>query len=466
MIRPSWWRPVKLKNGLSRIIPKISTSREGVSNKIDLNLASVSINGQEVPHKIIEESDSYVIVPEEEYTLEPGVYTYNFQYLVDRQLWQYNDFNEFYWDATGSRWNLIIGKAMVSIRLPGSSKPLSSLVFLGYPDELTSAGTMMSEHKNVLGFAALVPLYIGEGMHVIVALPKTDFVPADRNRRLTWFLEDYGDILVATVGLLSILISYYLSWKHIAKNNLKNSNSFKRGAPLMRYLAMGVFDKISFAAFLLELYRKNIIDIQRGDKDILLVKRTDNLSSLERKERKAVNALFSRSEAVLALNAANQLKLKRAYKQVEANTLRKVKQLALKLNIGYLLFSIGIAGCRSGHGLAQHQQRTGFCRADRLHGYHRVLSVGIENQIQIPLARVPRKSFCRYYHSLFSSGNERVSASGFRGNDFGGGLCYFRLYFGFRQTQRPYQKQCQRCPAVQGISYPQCGDNQARPRFS
>ena len=91
----------KLKNGLSRIIPKISPSREGVSNKIDLNLASVSINGQEVPHKIIEESDSYVIVPEEEYTLEPGVYTYNFQYLVDRQLWQYNDFNEFYWDAAG-----------------------------------------------------------------------------------------------------------------------------------------------------------------------------------------------------------------------------------------------------------------------------------------------------------------------------------------------------------------------------
>lgn len=137
-----------------------------------------------------------MIVPEEEYTLEPGVYTYNFQYLVDRQLWQYNDFNEFYWDATGSRWNLIIGKAMVSIRLPGSSKPLSSLVFLGYPDELTSAGTMMSEHENVLGFAALVPLYIGEGMHVIVALPKTDFVPADRNRRLTWFWKTTATFLL------------------------------------------------------------------------------------------------------------------------------------------------------------------------------------------------------------------------------------------------------------------------------
>lgn len=79
-------------------------------------------------------------------------------------------------------------------------------------------------------------------------------------------LEDYGDILVATVGLLSILISYYLSWKYIAKNNLKNSNSFKRGAPLMRYLAMGVFDKISFAAFLLELYRKTSLTFSAATK--------------------------------------------------------------------------------------------------------------------------------------------------------------------------------------------------------
>lgn len=333
----------KLKNGLSRIIPKISTSREGVSNKIDLNLVSVSINGQEVPHKIIELSDSYVIVPEQEYHLEPGIYAYNFQYLVDRQLWQYNDFNEFYWDVTGSRWNLIVGKALVSIRLPGSSKPLSQLVFLGYPDSLTSAGTLMSEGSdNTLGFAATVPLYIGEGMHVIIALPKADFVIPDWNKKLTWFLEDYGDILVAALGLLAILISYYLSWRYITQTALKKNNSYRRGAPLMRYLSRGLFDNISFGSFLLELYRKNIIDIQRGESDILLVKRTDNLASLERLERRAVNNLFPKKEAVLAMNSSNQLKIRRAYKLIETATNQKVKKLALKLNVSYLLFSIGM----------------------------------------------------------------------------------------------------------------------------
>jgi len=332
----------KLKNGLSRIIPKISTSRQGISNKIDLNLISVSINEQEVPHKIIEQSDSYVIVPEEEYTIEPGIYTYNFRYLVDRQLWEYSDFNEFYWDVTGSRWNLIISKALVSLSFPGPNKPLSSLVFLGYPNQLTSKDTMRSEGRNTVGFAALTPLYIGEGMHVIIALPKSDFVSPDFNKRLTWFLEDYGDILVAAICLLTILISYYLSWRYITQTAVKHSNNFKRGAPLMRYLYKGKFDKVSFGAFLLELYRKNIIDIQRDNNEILLVKRTDDLSFLERKERQAVNNLFPRKEAVLPLNSANQLKIRRASKLIENATNRKIKRLALKLNIGYLLFSIGM----------------------------------------------------------------------------------------------------------------------------
>ena len=332
----------KLKNGLSRIIPKISTSREGISNKIDVNVVSVSINEQEVPHKLIEQSDSYVIVPEDEYTLEPGVYTYNFQYLVDRQLWEYSDFNEFYWDVTGSRWNLIISKALVSLRLPGTNKPLSSLIFLGYPNQLTSEGTMVSEGPNMIGFAALTPLYIGEGMHIIIALPKNDFISPDSSKKLTWFVEDYGDIVIAVICLLAILISYFLSWKYITQKSVKHSNTFKRGAALMRYLYKGVFDKTSFGAFLLELYRKNIIDIQRSDKDILLIKRTDNLSSLERKERQAVNNLFTKKEAVLPVNSANQLKIRRAYKLIESATNRRIKQLALKLNFGYLLFSIGM----------------------------------------------------------------------------------------------------------------------------
>lgn len=101
----------KLKNGLSRAIPKYSTSRAGIRNKVDLTLLSVTVNGQEVPYKAEEAGDKIILTPKEEYTLAPGIYTYNFAYLLDRQLWYYDTFNEFYWDVTGSSWNLVVANA-------------------------------------------------------------------------------------------------------------------------------------------------------------------------------------------------------------------------------------------------------------------------------------------------------------------------------------------------------------------
>lgn len=332
----------KLKNGLSRIVPKFSTSRDGTTNRINLNLVSVSINGQEIPHKIIEQADEYVIVPQDNYTLEPGIYTYNFQYLVDRQIWQYDDFNEFYWDITGGRWNLIVSRAFVSVSFPGKEKPISSLVFLGYPGALTSQGTAFAEGENSIGFASLVPLYIGEGMHILISFPKESFIAPDMNTKLNWFLGDFGDIIISTLALLTLLISYLLSWKSISQNKVKTNNYFKKGAPLLRLLYNGVFDKISFGAFLLEMYRKNIIDIQKSDDTILLVKKTDNLSSLEKVEKKAINSLFSKNDAILALNSTNQLKIKRAFALIEKATQKKLKKLSLKLNAGYLFFGVAM----------------------------------------------------------------------------------------------------------------------------
>lgn len=148
----------KLKNGLSRAIPKYSTSRAGIRNKIDLTLLSVTVNGQEVPYKAEEAGDKIILTPKEEYTLAPGIYTYNFAYLLDRQLWYYDTFNEFYWDVTGSSWNLVVANAGASVSLPGTQPPLSQNILLGYPGQLTTDGAFIAKGEdNTLGFAAQTP---------------------------------------------------------------------------------------------------------------------------------------------------------------------------------------------------------------------------------------------------------------------------------------------------------------------
>ena len=333
----------KLKNGLSRAISKYSTSRIGVRNKIDLTLLSVTVNGQEVPYKAEEAGDTILLTPKEEYTLAPGIYTYNFAYLVDRQLWYYDDFNEFYWDVTGSSWNLVVSNAGASVSLPGTSPALSQNILLGYPGRLTTDGAFVTKGAdNTLGFAAQVPLFIGEGMHLIVSLPKTDLLPPDFGKRFSWFIDDYGDILFALAGLAAILISYIISWRYISAGHSRLKTGMRRTAPMLRYLINGTFDNMSFASWLLELFRKNIIDIQKTDDSVMLIKKTDDLKSLEHRERKAIVALFPGKDTVVRADKPNLLKFKRAFKLIEKITLNRFKNLSLKLSAGYLFFSIGM----------------------------------------------------------------------------------------------------------------------------
>ena len=114
---------------------------------------------------------------------------------------------------TGSSWNLVVANAGASVSLPGTQPPLSQNILLGYPGQLTTDGAFIAKGEdNTLGFAAQTPLFVGEGMHIIVSLPKTDLLPPDLGKRFSWFIADYGDILFALAGLAAIFgfLHYFL----------------------------------------------------------------------------------------------------------------------------------------------------------------------------------------------------------------------------------------------------------------
>ncbi len=333
----------KLKHGLTRAIPKYSLSRAGERNKIDITLDKVSINGQEVAHKLIETDEAIIITPEETYDLPNGVYEYRFNYAVDRRLWMYQDFNEFYWDVTGSSWNLVITRASASLRLPGSKQPIGYSFLLGYIDTLSEDNTfVMRDESGTIAFVAQRPLFVGEGMYLIVSIDKEGFDAPTLSQRFNRFINDRGDVLFALLGLLAVLISYFISWQEMKYKTPKNNLTLKKNAPMLRYLARGSFDRISFGAFLLEMFKKNLIDILRSGGEIIIVKKTDNLSMLNRYEKKAMQEMFVGRESVLSFGEHSFLKLKRAYKEIEKDITTRVRNFALKLNVFYLLFSTGM----------------------------------------------------------------------------------------------------------------------------
>lgn len=333
----------KLKYGLSKALPKYSISREGVRNSTIPYLNGVKINNTEIEYILRDNGDRFLITPKKQFPLQPGIYTYEFDYILDRKLWYYDQFNEFYWDVTGSYWNLAVSKAIAGVRLPVNIRPLGQTLMTGFlPDRISDQGTVISLNKqtNTLGFTSLVPLLAGEGMHMLVRIPKQGFIDPDFNKKFKWFMEDYGDILFALLGLTVILGAYFISWRNIDRSAADNAKiKFQRTPALYRMLAKGLYDKVSFGAFLLDMYRRGILDMHKKDNEITLIKMTDNLGSLSLLSRKAVRQIFTGKDSSLQLSPANALKLKRASGLVEKETFKNFKWLLLKLNSGYVLFS-------------------------------------------------------------------------------------------------------------------------------
>ena len=332
----------KLKYGLNKALPKYSVSREGVRNNTIPYLNGVRVNGQSVPYRLQDAGDRYLITPEKQFELPPGIYTYEFDYMLDRKLWYYDDRNEFYWDVTGSFWNLAISQAIATIRLPVDIRPLGQNMLIGYlPNLLTDRYTTITQHRhtNALGFTATRPLFAGEGLHILVSIPKAGFMEPDFNKKFEWFIEDYGDIIFSLAGFLAIIIAYIVSWRYISQNAGGVQADMQKTPPLLRLLAQGKFDKVSFASFLLDLFRRGIIDLKSDHESFVIIKKTDNLSRLNKYEKKAYRQLIGAKEFSVTFSRGNALKLKRAAKLIEKDTFKRLKLLSLKLNAGYILFS-------------------------------------------------------------------------------------------------------------------------------
>ncbi len=332
----------KLKDGLKKSMQKFSISRTKVKKKLDVTLLSVSINGKEVPYKLSELGNMISFVPKEHYALEPGIYTYRFHYLLDRKLWYYPDFTEFYTDVAGS-YGLVIGSANAIVSVSEGKTFTSSAVLSGYASLLTpDRAVTASLSENALGFASTDALNVGESMHVLVSLDKDVFVSPGLGRRFVWFVTDWGDVLFSFLGALLIYISYMLSWKYIKENKSRLNIRLKQKASLNRYILDGLYDKRSFVATLLELFYYKVMDFSREGQKIVLLKKTDNLKKISHSNKRIVKILFGKSDSAIEIDEKTALKMKRAYMADEKYTKRAYHLLTFALNVFYLVFSLSM----------------------------------------------------------------------------------------------------------------------------
>lgn len=332
----------KLRQGIRRALPASILLRDRSKQPISYTLVSAKVNGQPIEYRIDKEGGFFVLNPTKEYELSSGVYTFEFVYLAHNLIAYYNDFDEFYWDVTGSLWNLVIGKMGATITYPSTVEPLGQVALIGNASYLDPQWSQVVKiTPTSFGFMSIRPLFMGEGFHIISSLPHGIITAPSLLDKIIIGFERHSDIFLSLMTFLTIVIGFLVSGKYIRKNIGQLKISLKKNAAMTRFLYNNRYDIKSFAAFILELYKKNIIDIQQSGDTILLVKRTDNIKNLSKAEQKAVMALFS-NEAVFNVNKNNLIKIKRASKYIEKELKHNLMSFMLKLNSGYVLFSLAM----------------------------------------------------------------------------------------------------------------------------
>lgn len=328
----------KFAKGLERVFPKYTYYQGKRGHRIELILDEVTVNNTKVPYTAEENGSNILLKPKYNQQLEPGVYTYKFSYMVNNKLQTAGNKVFMDWSLTGRPLNAFITSANAIVTLPEGHSFRDAMPLVGSSDNATNQRTnVFNLAKNVLAFSNVTPLLNGEKMDVITVMSRSVFIK-DYDKNITLFLTDWGNIIYAGAGFAAILISFILSLFGLKKERRNKYKPSYSGA-LARSIAIGKFDRIAYVAQLLDLYRKNAIDLVcDGGRCFLAAKSLKN-SKLTKIEKKALGQLFSKKTTQLEVNASNNLKLKKAKRIFEKGIKKQIKKYRLLQNISYVLFS-------------------------------------------------------------------------------------------------------------------------------
>jgi len=333
-------------NGFFRILPKYNYSRNGTQRRYDLTLQSVTVNGEKQPYKITEIGNYLYIEPEKPLDLPTGIYTYKFNYIIDRAVWFYDNFDELYWDITGRTLKNVVGSANAIVTLPTGSTFLAQNAIISTRQGTDSQRVTIADlASNALAFADTEALGVGEDMHIFVTLPKETLLAPDLVQRYLWFIQDYGMVIFALMTLLAILIAYKISLAQIRKNKDKTRATIKKTPSIFRLINTNVFDVRSVLAEFLELLNKKIVDLRQDEDTVILVKKTDDIQKLPKNMQKLIRIIFPGAETILPAKDISKLKLERAYKYIRRFVFKEYRLYSLKLNKFYILSSVLMMLC-------------------------------------------------------------------------------------------------------------------------
>jgi hypothetical protein len=340
----------EIKRGIIRDFPTRYTGKYGETVHVGFQLLDVKRDGKTERYKTesyangvrIKIGDKNVFIPH-------GQHVYTLVYRTTRQLGFFDDYDELYWNVTGSDWTFEIESARASVTLPGGAELTNWAAYTGRPGERgQDFHTAYQPSGAALAVETSRTLSPGEGFTIAIAWPKGFVAEPTASQKAADFAFDNGSVIAGLVGLAVLLAYFALAWVKVGRDPAKGTivpeyeppEGFSPAAA--RFLTEMGYDGKAFTAAIVNMAVKGFLTIEEDDDGDYTLVKTGAEVDLAPGEAALARKLFAYRINEVPLKQKNHKRLKKAQKALEKSLQKDFETDYFLKNTGYFVPGIAI----------------------------------------------------------------------------------------------------------------------------
>ena len=292
----------EIKRGIVRELPLYRKNDKGKRIPMDYRILSVQCDGADTKYHTERSSDKLeVYIGDAEALLRAGEYDYTIAYESYGHIGFYDDFDELYWNVTGTEWIFPIEQASAAITLPGAAKAIQTNFYTGVKGA-TGKDCRVDDRGNIQVFTSTRKLAPREGLTVAVGFPRDiiDRPPPPSKAEALWYEHTYG--ICGWTGTVICLLFFFITLNTAGKRPKRQVviPTFRPPRDLspaaVNFLAHRRIFSTAFTATLVEMAVKGVLSIRCEKKKYWLVNKM-NTEGLRSEEQKIHAAIFPEKKA-------------------------------------------------------------------------------------------------------------------------------------------------------------------------
>lgn len=299
-----------IKRGIYRDLPTsyphAKYGQFGFKSKTPVQVVSVTRNGEsESWHGEDLDNGRRTFFGRANRNINPGVHTYKFNYITDRQIAESDENAILYWNVTGNGWRFPIDSAQVNVTLPDGSEVFDQMAWTGRQGSTVSNSVFEPITGSNVTATTTRALGAWQGLTVKIFFDSTSL---NLTTVSSWQLlfQDNKRYFFGLAFLLVMLIFYVVVW-FIKGRDPELGIVIARYRPLQdlsagahRAIYRNTVDQTSFAVGVLSAAIKGHLHIHKKKENVfkLEANKEVDLDNLSLGERLLVNRLFASVDTV------------------------------------------------------------------------------------------------------------------------------------------------------------------------